>query len=181
MRYQQHTAGNAFWFYGHFRTRPNASGSAGMAEVPPVRTGSLRLPRCVSQAGDLRPLAPDVSVSIPSNIAEGFHRWSNVDKARFMNMAEGVGLRVPLFTDTRQRTRLRATQESSPPCWKKWADSSARALTPFRHSGFWFLTSSFHIPKGYQGEPWLVSPVASASCPPRTDIHGEIALRCSAL
>jgi len=29
------------------------------------------------------------AVSIPANIAEGFRKWGRVDKARFMNTAEG--------------------------------------------------------------------------------------------
>src|SRR5579863_4975944 len=39
-------------FYGHFQTSPDVSGSAGMAEGSPVRTGSLRPHRGLSQAGD---------------------------------------------------------------------------------------------------------------------------------
>src|SRR6478672_10483346 len=46
--------------------------------------------------------------------------------------------------------------KSSPPCWKKSADSSAHTPQPF-----WLLTPDFldsHIPQGYQGRsPWLVS------------------------
>src|SRR5437667_10480617 len=57
--------------------------------------------------------------------------------------------------------------KSSPPCWKKSADSSAHTPQPF-----WLLTPDFldsHIPQGYQGRsPWLVGTagnlVAGAEC-----------------
>src|SRR5437588_2414245 len=47
------------------------------------------------------------AVSIPANIAEGFRRRGKADKARFMNMAEGVGRGMPLLSDPGQRPRLR--------------------------------------------------------------------------
>lgn len=75
------------------------------------------------------------AVSVPANIAEGFRRRGKVDKARFMNLAEGS-------LEECQRGR-----RSQP---------LARRLRR-HHSDFWLLTPTFHIPQGYQGRMPLAS------------------------
>src|SRR5204862_1790656 len=48
-------------FYGHLETRPDVSGSAGMAEGSPVRAGYIRSHCGVSQAGNLWTQSVDAS------------------------------------------------------------------------------------------------------------------------
>src|SRR5215467_3564134 len=98
------------------------------------------------------------AVSIPANIAEGFGKRSHAEKARFWNIAEGSLGGVPLLPDPRPGSRLRPdgifdyfTRRDEP------ATKRLRACD----SGFWLLTSGFHIPKGYQGRsPCLVRAIS---------------------
>ena len=82
---------NASLPYAYLETRPDVSGSAGMAEGSPVRAGSVRSHRGVpkQETYGLCLQMRRAAVSIPANIAEGFRRRGKADKARFMNMAEG--------------------------------------------------------------------------------------------
>ena len=89
------------------------------------------------------------AVSIPANVAEGFGKRSQAEKARFLNIAEGLleecryyliltrdlgyGQTKPLNTTLEETSRL------------------LKYLRPGR-SGFWLLTSGFYIRKDIKGE-----------------------------
>jgi hypothetical protein len=82
VRYQEHTAVSAFLLYGPVETSAHVSGSAGLAYR---LTASFPKSETYGLTSQMRRAA----VSIPANIAEGFRRRSQADKARFLNMAEG--------------------------------------------------------------------------------------------
>jgi len=95
------------------------------------------------------------AVSIPANIAEGFRRRGKADKARFMNMAEGVGRGMPLLSDPGQRPRLRRHRKDR--CFVARSQPTPQRVRR-RHSGFCLLTSSTPISRrDIKAKPWLVS------------------------
>jgi hypothetical protein len=93
------------------------------------------------------------AVSIPANIAEGFRRRGKADKARFLNIAEGVRRGMPLLPDPGERPRVWRYSDhcgagrSQPPAWGVHR----------RHSDFldsWLLTPN---PAGISRAKPLVS------------------------
>jgi len=81
------------------------------------------------------------AVSIPANIAGGFRRRGQADKARFMNLAEGSIEECRYYLILAKDLGYGDTTILN----------SLLEEVSLRDSDFWLLTSVFHIPKGYQG------------------------------
>src|SRR6184192_1058646 len=90
------------------------------------------------------------AVSIPANIAEGFRRRGKIEKARFMNIAEG--------SLEESRYYLILAQDLGYGDTAKLASAAEEvSRLPGAYTAA-ILTSDFHSPKGYQWRsPWLVS------------------------
>src|SRR6266513_2687699 len=94
------------------------------------------------------------AVSVPADIAEGFRRRGNADKARYMNYGRGFPGGESLLLDPGERPRIRRHQQSHN--FTGRSQPLAQRLCVC-HSGFGLLTPDFHIPQGYQGRsPCLV-------------------------
>ena len=89
------------------------------------------------------------AVSIPANIAEGFGKRSQAEKARFLNIAEGSLEECRYYLILAHDLGYGQTDSLT---------STLAEVSRFTErlyagdSGFWLLTSGFHIPQDIKGE-----------------------------
>jgi four helix bundle protein len=80
------------------------------------------------------------AVSLPANIAEGFGKRSQAEKARFLNIAEGSLEECRYYCILAHDLGYGQTESLM-----DTLEEASRLLNAYARAGFWLLTSGFNI------------------------------------